>query len=67
MKIKDMRKHDERFFTLKPCEDYPKESIVWVNDGYDSGERKYYCYKFSDVNHGRYFPGNKEVYTGFTF
>lgn len=67
MAVKDMKKNGEQFFTLKPCEDEPKESIVWVLDGYDRSERAYYCYKFSDVNHGKYIKGNKQVFVGFTF
>lgn len=61
------RKYGEKFFTLKPCEDDPKESIVWVLDEYDRSEKAYYCYRFSDINHGKYIKGNKQVFVGFTF
>lgn len=62
--IKKLKK--DQYFTLKPIES-PKESQVWVFDEYDPSERKYYAYKFSDVNSGRYFPGDKEVCTNITF
>lgn len=63
-KIRGLKK--DEYFTLRPVEE-PKESQVWVMDGYDRGERKWYAYKFADVNDGRYFSGDKEVCTGFTF
>lgn len=40
---------------------------VWVRDYWDPSERKYCCYKYDDVNHWCFFPGNKVVYTGFTY
>lgn len=63
-KIRELKK--DEFFTLKPIEE-PKESQVWVMDGYDRSERVYTAYKFSDVNSWRNFKGDKEVCTGFTF
>lgn len=63
-KIKDLKK--DEFFTLKPIE-YPKESQVWVFDGYDRSDRTYCAIKFSDIGDSRCFKGDKEVYTGFTF
>ena len=63
-KIKDLKK--DEFFTLKPIE-YPKESQVWVFDGYDRSDRTYCAIKFSDIGDSRCFKGEKEVYTGFTF
>ena len=62
--IKQLKPGD--FFTLKPIEE-PTENRVYVRDEYDRTEKRYYCYKFSDVNSGRYMPGNKTVYTDFTF
>lgn len=67
MKIKDMKKNKEQFFTLKQVDDDPKESVVWIVDEYDRSEKAYWCYKFSDVNHGRFFKGEKLVFVGFTF
>lgn len=63
-KVRDLKKGD--FFTLKPIE-YPKESQVWVMDFYDRHDREYCASKFSDINVGKGFKGDKEVYTGFTF
>ena len=65
--LKKFAKYGEIYFTLKHCEDNPKESIVWVLDEYDRSEKKYYCYKFSDVNHGKYIKGDQLVFVGFTF
>lgn len=62
--IKTLKK--DQYFTLNPVEE-PKESQVWVFDGYDREERKYYAYKFADVNHGRYFKGDKLVCTNIYF
>ncbi len=33
-----------------------------MKDDYDRSSKKYWAYKWSDVNTGREFPGNKEVY-----
>ncbi|MBR4407755.1 MAG: hypothetical protein IKT27_05525 [Clostridia bacterium] len=63
-KIKNLKK--DEFFTLKPIE-YPKESQVWVFDGYDRSDRTYCAIKFSDIGDSYCFKGDKEVYTGFTF
>lgn len=63
-KIKDLKK--DEFFTLKPIEE-PKESQVWVFDGYNRSDRTYCAIKFSDISDSRCFKGDKEVYTGFTF
>ena len=67
MKIKDMKKNKEQFFTLKQVDDDPNENVVWIVDEYDRSEKAYWCYKFSDVNHGRFFKGDKQVFVGFTF
>lgn len=64
MTIKQLKKGE--FFTVKQI-DNPNESQVWVRGDYDKSERKYECYKFSDVCACRFFKGDKEVYTGFTF
>lgn len=64
MKIKQLKKGD--FFTLKPFSD-PTDSQVYVRDEYDKSEKKYWVYKFSDVNSGRFMSGEKEVFTDFTF
>lgn len=54
------------FFTLKPIE-YPNETHVYIRKEYDRETKKYYCVKFSDVNHYRMIDGNKEVYIDFIF
>lgn len=54
------------FFTLKPIPE-PKESQVFIRDGYDRSERKYLCIKFNDVNAWRYLKGDTLVYTDFIF
>lgn len=64
MKIKELKKGD--FFTLKNVE-YPKESEVYIRGEYDRTEKKYECYKFSDVNSTRMIKGDKEVYTDMIF
>ena len=64
MKIYDLKKGD--FFTLRPIEE-PKESQVWIRGEYDRSEKRYECQRFDDINTFCYLPGNKEVYTGFTF
>ena len=64
MTVKELKKGD--YFTLKPIEE-PKESQVYVRGEYDRSEKKYSCYKFSDVNAERFYKGDKEVYTDFIF
>ena len=54
------------YFTLNPVEE-PNESQVYIRDEYDRSECKYWAYKWSNVNYGRFFSGNKVVYVGFTF
>lgn len=54
------------YFTLNPISE-PRESQVYVKDIYDRSSKKYWCYKFSDINDGREFPKNKKVYINFTF
>lgn len=63
-RIKELKKGE--YFTLKDVE-YPSENIVWVRGDYERSMKKYSCYKFSDVCHERFFKGDKEVYTEFTF
>lgn len=62
--IKNLRKGD--FFTLKDIEE-PKESRVYIKGEYDRVSKSYSCVKFSDNNCEKFFKGNKEVFTGFTF
>lgn len=63
-KIKDLKKGD--FFTLKEIE-YPNEKQVYVRGEYIREEKRYSCYKFSDVNYERLFKGEKLVYIDFIF
>ena len=64
VKIKDLKKGE--YFTLKEISE-PKESQVYVRGEYDKSERKYECYKWDDVNNTRFYKGDKEVFTDFTF
>lgn len=64
MTVKELKKGD--YFTLKPIEE-PKESQVYVRGEYDRSEKKYSCYKFSDVNAERFYKGDKEVFVDFIF
>ena len=64
MKIRELKKGE--FFTVKQI-DNPTDNQVYVRGEYDRSERKYECYKFSDINDYRYFKGDKEIYTDFTF
>lgn len=64
MTIKELKKGD--FFTLKPITE-PKESQVYIRGEYDRSEKKYSCGKFSDMCYERFFKGDKEVFTDFTF
>lgn len=67
MKLRELKtKAPDNWFTLKPIE-YPKDTQVYVKDFYDKSVKKYWCYKFSDVNSGRYISGDKEVFTDFIF
>lgn len=64
MKLKQLKKGD--FFTKKKI-DFPKDNQVWIRSDYDRVERKYLCYRFSDVNDFCFIDGNKEIFTDFTF
>lgn len=62
--LKDVKKGD--WFTLKPIEE-PKDGQVYVRGDYDRSDRKYECYKWTDICCFRYFPGTRYVYVDFTF
>lgn len=64
MKIKELKKGE--YFTVKQITE-PKESQVYVRGEYDRTERMYECWKWNDVNNTRFYKGDKEVYTDFTF
>ena len=64
MTIKQLKQGE--YFTKKAIES-PKESQVWIRGEYDRELKKYECYNFSDINKFCYIPGNKEVFTEFTF
>ena len=67
MKLKQLpKKAPYNWFTLKPIEN-PKENQVWIRSDYNRSEKKYWCYKWSDINSGKFISGDKEVYTDFTF
>ena len=62
--VKALNKGD--YFTTKAIAE-PSERQVWVRDFYDRSERKFWCYRFDDVNAGRYFRGDRAVFVEFTF
>ena len=64
MKIKNLTQGD--YFTKKPL-DNPKESQVWIRGAYDRSQKRYECTRFDDMSTFCYLPGDKEVYTNFTF
>lgn len=64
VKLKSLKNGE--YFTLKDIAE-PKESQVWVKGEYDKYDREWICYKFSDVNQGKGFKGDKLVYTDFIF
>ena len=65
VKLKQVKQGD--YFTLTP-HFQPKESQVWVMDGYDRSTRQYDAHKFTDVNHGlANGDGDRKVYVGFYF
>ncbi len=65
--LKDVKPGE--WFTLKrPAdENYVPDNLVWVRDAYDHSERKYECYKWSDMNHWSLKKGTCKVWVGFTF
>ena len=64
MKIQELKKGD--YFTVKPIAE-PKESQVFVYDGYCRFDKKYVGIKFSDISSSREFKKDTEVYTDFIF
>ena len=64
MTVKELKKGD--YFTKKNIE-YPNENQVFIRAEYDRTEKKYVCYRFSDVNDIQYIKGSKEVFTDFIF
>ena len=64
MTIRELKKGE--FFLVKALEN-PTENQVYVRGDYDRSQKKYECYKFSDINSIRYFKGDKDIYTDFTF
>lgn len=64
MTIKDLKRGE--YFTLKEIE-YPSDTQVYVRGEYDRSEKKYGCYKFSDMNSFRYLKGSKTVFMDFIF
>ncbi len=63
--LKNLKPGD--FFTLTP-HFQPKESQVWVMDGYDRSTRQYDAHRFSDVNHSlSNGNGKRKVYVDFYF
>lgn len=66
MKLKDLKKGD--YFTLRSFDGKtPKENQVYIKGDYDRSAKKYDCGKFDNICYSRYFDGNKEVFTDFTF
>lgn len=58
--LKQVKQGD--FFRLTP-----RESPVWVRDYYDRTEKGFWCYKYDDVNHGRFMKSTRIVFTDFYF
>ena len=64
VKVRDLKLGE--WFTVKPI-DEPKETQVYVREGYDRTDKKYYCSKWCDIGSYRGFKGDKVVYTDFIF
>ena len=64
MTVKEL--HRGQFFCLKDLQE-PKDSQIWIRDGYDPAEKKYEAHRWDDVNHFRLFSGKREVFTDFIF
>ncbi len=62
--LKNLNKGD--FFTIGLIES-PKSNQVYVKGYYDRTLKKWFCYKFDDVNDGRFFIPNRIVGYGFIF
>lgn len=62
--IKELKKGE--FFTFKEIEN-PEERQIWIRGEYERSEKKYSCYKFSDINHETFKKGTTKVWVGFTF
>lgn len=62
--LKSLKKGE--FFTLKDVPE-PKESQVWIKDTYEPSERAFWCKKWDDISGGKFFKGDKKVYTNFIF
>jgi hypothetical protein len=54
------------YFTAKSIEN-PKDSEVWVFDGYNRFTKKYSGHKFNDISRFRDFSASTHVYINFTF
>lgn len=63
-KLKDLKR--ETWFTRKPIE-YPSDRQVFIKNDYDREDKRYICYRFSDVNDYIMLKGDTIVYTDFTF
>ena len=64
MKVKDLKKGE--YFTKKAIAE-PKESQVWIRGEYDRSKKSYECQRFDDACAFCYLPGDREVFTDFTF
>ena len=54
--------------SIDPITDEVKNSSsVWVKYYYDYTCKAYLCYKYDDINHDKFFKGDKEVFFDFTF
>lgn len=54
------------YFTKTQIEN-PKESQVWIRGDYDRSQKRYECVNFADMCKFCYLPGDKFVFTDFTF
>lgn len=65
-RIRDCSQGD--FFTWRRRDEEPVSSNhVWVRGEYDRSYRKYWCYRFDDVNSGRYVSGDHLCFADITF
>ncbi|MBR0340959.1 MAG: hypothetical protein IJH64_01645 [Oscillospiraceae bacterium] len=64
MTVKQLKRGE--WFTLKPIEN-PTESQVYIRGDYIRETKRYECQLFDDISAFRYFKGDKEVFTEFTF
>ena len=58
--------------TVKQCRvgeyvRFTENGPVWIRGEYDRSEKRYWLYRFDDVNSGKFVAGARQVFVGFTF